>query len=124
MSSVTSSQACSKCSGVGRIWASSPGKWSFGQIRWAVLTAASLDSAKQTFALAWTGLLSPPCRKRSMASASGLVVAKPSPIRAARSTAFGPNPVLVQCLSAADTQREASVQSTCEVAAAWAITAG
>ena len=42
---------------------------------------------------AWQGLSPPPlARNRRTASPSGAVLTNPSPMRAARSIAFGPNP--------------------------------
>ena len=89
---LTSSHACSKCDGVGRTWASSPGSASLGHSRCAVLRASSSSSMKQTFVPACTGPLPPSERYSSIASLSGDVVQKPSPMRAASCIAFGPKP--------------------------------
>ena len=90
--SVTSSEACSKCSGVGRIWAISPGSPALGHSRWACSQPSSWVGAKATLAPACAGLPPEASLNLVTSSSSGAVLMKPSPIFAARSVALGPNP--------------------------------
>jgi len=74
-SSVTRVSACSKCSGVGSTWESSPGRPAVGQMVWARWTPSSSLGAEATS--------NPTCavapslaalRKRWSRSASGMVL--------------------------------------------------
>ena len=66
------------------------GSPSLGHSRWAVSRASS-SSAKQTFVPACTGPL-PPSERYSSIAPRRARCQKPSPISAASSVAFGPNP--------------------------------
>ncbi len=92
-SSVTKLEACSKCSGVGRTWDSSPGRPEFGQMVWARRTPSSSVDAQATLNPTWAVAPSlAALRKRPSSSASGMVLMYPSAIRAARSVDFGASP--------------------------------
>jgi len=90
--SVTSAVACSKWCGDGSTCDSSPSRAEFGHSRWTVRTHSSRSSPQQTFIPPVIGPLPPCSRYCATASLSGLVVTKPSPIRAATSIALGPKP--------------------------------
>ena len=59
---------------------------------YAVFTACCSSAAQHTFSPAWVDPFPPCARYCRIASASGIVVTKPSPTRAASSIDFGPNP--------------------------------
>lgn len=88
----TSDMSAAKSLGRGRIWEVWPGNPSLAHNRCAVLSAASASRSQQTLVPACTGLSPPPASRNCLTrSPSGMAMLYPSPMRAATSTAWGPN---------------------------------